>query len=61
MCFVPKGVKNPKADRVIGRGGWVATRHYELDSGAYYLNMLWNYFSTSPAIFGANRFLNCFL
>ena len=50
--------KLSKADRVIGRGGWVATRNYELDSGAYYLNMLWNYLSTSPTIFGAERFLN---
>ncbi len=45
------------ADRAIGRGGWVATRNYELDSGAYYLNMLWNYLAT-PGIFGAERFLN---
>ena len=36
----------------------MATRNYELDSGAYFLNMLWNYFSTSPPIFGAERFLN---
>ena len=36
----------------------MATRNYELDSGAYFLNMLWNYFSMSPPIFGAERFLN---
>jgi uncharacterized protein len=47
----------PKSDRIIGRGGWVATRNYELDSGAYFLNMLWNYAST-PGVFGADRFLN---
>jgi len=29
--------KLSKADRVIGRGGWVANRNYELDSGAYFL------------------------
>lgn len=40
-----------------GRGGWVAERKYELDSGAYYLSMLWNYFNT-PGLFGAERFLN---
>ena len=31
-------------DRVIGRGGWVATRNYELDSGAYFLTQLWDYY-----------------
>lgn len=36
-------------DRVIGRGGWVATRNYELDSGAYFLNQLWDYFVSDPA------------
>lgn len=40
--------------RRIGRGGWVATRNYELDSGAYFLNMLWNY-HTTPALFAAER------
>ena len=49
--------KLPKSDRIIGRGGWVATRNYELDSGAYYLNMLWNYLAT-PDVFGGERFLN---
>ena len=47
----------PKSVRAIGRGGWVATRNYELDSGAYYLNMLWNYLAT-PGLFGGERFLN---
>ena len=50
--------KLPKSDRVIGRGGWVATRNYELDSGAYFLNMLWNYHRAQPKLFGAERFLN---
>lgn len=49
--------KLSRADRAIGRGGWVATRNYELDSGAYYLSMLWNYHAT-PGIFAADRFLN---
>ena len=31
-------------DRVIGRGGWVATRNYELDSGAYFLTQLYDYY-----------------
>ncbi|BDA45911.1 Meiotically up-regulated gene 157 protein [Coccomyxa sp. Obi] len=43
--------------RRIGRGGWVATRNYELDSGAYFINMLWNYYTT-PGLFAAERFLN---
>jgi meiotically up-regulated gene 157 (Mug157) protein len=31
-------------DAVIGRGGWVGTRNYELDSGAYFLHALWDYY-----------------
>jgi meiotically up-regulated gene 157 (Mug157) protein len=31
-------------DRVIGRGGFVATRNYELDSGAYFLCHLYDYY-----------------
>ncbi len=42
------------AHRRIGRGGWVATRNYELDSGAYFINMLWNYYTT-PGLFAAER------
>jgi len=33
-------------DRVIGRGGYVATRNYELDSGAYFLTQLYDYYTT---------------
>lgn len=40
--------KNPDElslkDRVIGRGGFVATRNYELDSGAYFLIHLYDYY-----------------
>ncbi|KAG7364753.1 metal-independent alpha-mannosidase [Nitzschia inconspicua] len=40
--------KNPDElslkDRVIGRGGFVATRNYELDSGAYFLSHLYDYY-----------------
>lgn len=43
-----------KFERLLGRGGWVGTRNYELDSGAYFINFLYNYWSTSskkrPAI-----------
>eukprot|EP00887_Chlorella_sp_A99_P007759 scaffold20.g7759.t1 len=35
-----------KGDRTLGRGGWVGVRNYELDSGAYFLNLLWNYILT---------------
>jgi meiotically up-regulated gene 157 (Mug157) protein len=49
--------KLSKADRVIGRGGWVSTRNYELDSGAYFLNMLWNYYAT-PGVRAPSQFLN---
>jgi meiotically up-regulated gene 157 (Mug157) protein len=31
-------------DRVIGRGGWVDTRNYELDSGAYFFTQLYDYY-----------------
>ncbi|PNW78187.1 hypothetical protein CHLRE_09g386137v5 [Chlamydomonas reinhardtii] len=48
----------PKFDRQIGRGGWVATRNFEVDSGAYFLNLLWNYASTPGALWGAAAFLN---
>jgi meiotically up-regulated gene 157 (Mug157) protein len=40
--------------RRIGRGGWVATRNYELDSGAYFFNMLWNYYAT-PGLFATEQ------
>ena len=29
-----------------GRGGWVWTRNFELDSVAYFFNFLWNYHQT---------------
>lgn len=32
-----------KLGRLLGRGGWVVTRNYELDSSAYFLHFLWNY------------------
>lgn len=55
-------------DRTLGRGGWVGVRNYELDSGAYYLNLLWNWYLTpglyrpevlleDPRIFGAANLL----
>eukprot|EP00889_Picochlorum_renovo_P001183 jgi/Picre1/28213/NNA_003619.t1 len=34
-----------KFSRLLGRGGWVATRNYELDSSVYFIQFLWNYFS----------------
>ncbi|KAG2493684.1 hypothetical protein HYH03_008198 [Edaphochlamys debaryana] len=47
-----------KFERQIGRGGWIATRNFEVDSGAYFLNLLWNYASTPGALWGAGAFLN---
>jgi Metal-independent alpha-mannosidase (GH125) len=32
--------------QAIGRGGWVGTRNYELDSGAYFFTQLWDYYVT---------------
>lgn len=37
----------PKAERQLGRGGWVWNRNFELDSIAYYFNFLWNYHQTA--------------
>jgi meiotically up-regulated gene 157 (Mug157) protein len=34
----------PIKDLVIGRGGWVASRNYELDSGAYFLQQIYDYY-----------------
>jgi meiotically up-regulated gene 157 (Mug157) protein len=34
----------PFKERIIGRGGWVATRNYEVDSGAYFLTSLYDYY-----------------
>ena len=31
---------------LAGRGGWVWTRNFELDSVAYFFNFLWNYHQT---------------
>ena len=36
----------PFVERQLGRGGWVGTRNYELDSGAYFINLLWNYYAS---------------
>lgn len=36
--------KLPFRERIIGRGGWVATRNYEVDSGAYFLTSLYDYY-----------------
>ena len=33
---------------------WVATCNYELGSGAYFINLLWNYFQTN-SIFARER------
>lgn len=32
-----------------GRAGFVGTRNYELDSGAYFIGLLWN-FAATPGI-----------
>lgn len=34
----------PLKDRVIGRGGWVDTRNYEVDSGAYFFTQLYDFY-----------------
>lgn len=36
--------------RTTGRAGWVGTRNFEVDSGAYFFSLLWNYYHTSPGL-----------
>lgn len=45
-------------DLELGRFGFVSTRNYEPDTGAYYLNLLYNYYMTQPTIWARERFLN---
>ncbi|KAI9001851.1 Six-hairpin glycosidase-like protein [Hyaloraphidium curvatum] len=47
-----------QGDMELGRYGFVSTRNYEPDTGAYFINLLYNYFRTEPAIWGRERFLN---
>lgn len=47
-AFSPKwrtAKSHDKFGRLLGRGGWVATRNYELDSSTYFIQFLWNYVS----------------
>lgn len=39
-----------REDRKKGKAGWVAERKYEIDSGAYYLSFLWNYWCTASTV-----------
>lgn len=48
--------KLAKYDRQLGRGGWVWTRNFELDSVAYFFNFLWNYHQT-PGIWNPGALL----
>ncbi|KAF8070963.1 mug157-like protein [Scenedesmus sp. PABB004] len=45
-----------KNDRQLGRGGWVWTRNFELDSVAYFFNFLWNYHQT-PGVWAPGALL----
>ena len=54
--FIPIS-RSPKRDRILGRGGWVWTRNFELDSSAYYFNLLYNYYVT-PGLWGPEQLLN---
>ena len=46
-----------KTERLLGRGGWVGTRNYELDSSTYFLQFLWNYL-TNKDVHAAEHILN---
>jgi meiotically up-regulated gene 157 (Mug157) protein len=39
-----------------GKGGWTAERKYELDSGAYFINLLHNYMHT-PGTYDPERLM----
>ena len=41
---------------MLGRGGWVFTRKFELDSVAYFLNFLWN-FHQAPDVWSPEALL----
>jgi len=46
-----------KFERLIGRGGWVGTRNYELDSSAYFVHFLWNYLN-NPYVHSPSKLLD---
>jgi len=45
-----------KEERRLGRGGWTGTRNYELDSSAYFLHFLWNYYASG--IYGPEKLVS---
>ena len=40
-----------------GRAGWVGTRNFEVDSGAYYLSLLFNFHSAVGRARAANMLM----
>lgn len=46
-----------KDDRILGRSGWVGSRNYEMDSGAYFFNFLWNFYS-APDVYSPSLILS---
>ncbi|WIA31767.1 hypothetical protein OEZ86_002639 [Tetradesmus obliquus] len=53
--YIPPSIIS-KYDRQLGRGGWVWTRNFELDSVAYFFNFLWNYHQ-SPGVWQPGQLL----
>ena len=59
--------KENDLDKSLGRGGWVGVRNYELDSGCFYISLLWDFYRSEqygvefllqePLIFDAVRTL----
>lgn len=45
-----------KVERKLGRNGFVATRNFEVDSGAYFFNTLYNYYNT-PGLYNPGTLL----
>ena len=38
--------KENDEDRYLGRGGWVGVRNYELDSGCFFISLLWDFYKS---------------
>eukprot|EP01025_Chloroclados_australasicus_P038363 TRINITY_DN39439_c0_g1_i20.p1 TRINITY_DN39439_c0_g1~~TRINITY_DN39439_c0_g1_i20.p1 ORF type:complete len:608 (-),score=51.96 TRINITY_DN39439_c0_g1_i20:2128-3951(-) len=55
-CFYKSPTTLPQSALELGRAGYVGTRNYEVDSGAYFMNLLWNYYTTE-SLYRPEQFL----
>ena len=42
-------------EKKLGRGGWVATRNYEVDSGAYFFRLVYKMWKTTGVLFNTQN------